>query len=396
MKVLVAYASPEARARVRSALEALTSFDVQGSAANLEVALRTLAGSAPDLVVTDASFPDGDGVRLIQAARRHAASPAVVVFSAAESAGLRERCLDAGADLYLPEHAGLAELQRLARDLAVKRRADREAAGAAHPANLAAGTDSERTERAAAVGVGGSAANERFNMIGRIAGGVAHDLINYFAVVELSLSSLALQAKGAESPELTDARTAMAVATRLTRSLLDYARGSAPPPAPVDLASVARRTLELIGRMIPSEVQLHLDIDEDLPPVRGVASELEQLILNLLINACDAMPEGGHLWLGLRTSSASSVMLEIADSGRGVSADVVTGDGATSRSSKADRHGDGLGLGIVRSVVERHGASLLIGPRPGGGTRFLVRLSSASGASGAPTPSPSPAKPTTR
>jgi signal transduction histidine kinase len=393
MKVLVAYASAEARARVSDALEELTSFDVQGSAANLEVALHTLAGSAPDLVVTDASFPDGDSVQLIQAARRHAASPAVVVFSAAQSAGLRQRCLDAGADTYLPEHAGLAELQRLARDLAARRRLSREAAraqGTFHAANLATGTDPNL-----ATSSGGSPANERFNMIGRIAGGVAHDLINYFAVVELSLSSLAMRMKEADCPELGDARTAMAVATRLTRSLLDYARGSAPPPAPVDLAALARRTLELIGRIIPAEVQLHLDIDEDLPPVRGVASELEQLILNLLLNACDAMPEGGHLWLGLRTSSSSSVMLEIADSGGGVSAEVATGDGATSRSSKPGRHGDGLGLGIVRSVVERHGASLLIGPRPGGGTRFLVRLSSASvaakgdGGGGAAGPAPS-------
>lgn len=372
MKVLVAYASAEERARVRGALEELTAFDVQGSAANLEVALRTLAGSAPDLVVTDASFPDGDGVRLIQAARHHAASPAVVVFSAAESAELRQRCLDAGADLYLPGRTGLAELQRLAQDIATRRGRIRETApvpGLAQVANLAAGTAPDLST------VSGSAANERFNMIGRIAGGVAHDLINYFAVVELSLSSLSLRSKEAESPELADARTAMAAATRLTRSLLDYARGSAPPPAPVDLAALARRTLELMGRMIPAEVQLHLDIDEDLPPVRGVATELEQLILNLLLNACDAMPDGGHLWLGLRTSSSSSVMLEIADSGRGVSAEVATSDGAISRSSKPGRTGDGLGLGIVRAVVERHGASLLIGPRPGGGTRFLVRLS---------------------
>jgi signal transduction histidine kinase len=370
MKVLVAYASAEERARVCGALEELTSFDVQGSAANLEVALRTLAGSAPDLVVTDASFPDGDSVRLIQAARRHAASPAVVVFTALESAELRERCLDAGADLYLPGRAGLAELQRLARELAAKRRSARALTAAAQVAN---GGTAAAVEPGAAVS--GSSASERFGMIGRIAGGVAHDLINYFAVVELSLSSLALRVKQADGPELADARSAMAVATRLTRSLLEYARGGTPPPAPVDLAALARRTLELIGRIIPTEVQLHLDIDEDLPRVRGVASELEQLILNLLLNACDAMPDGGHLWLGLRCSSSSSVMLEIADSGRGVSSELATGEGATSTSSKVDRHGDGLGLGIVRSVVERHGASLLIGPRPGGGTRFLVRLS---------------------
>jgi signal transduction histidine kinase len=192
--------------------------------------------------------------------------------------------------------------------------------------------------------------------------------------VDLSLASLAERVKDADGPELEDARAAIAVAARLTRSLLDYARGGAPPPGPVHLGELARRTLELIGRLIPMDVKLHLHIDEGLPAVHGVAIELEQLMLNLLLNACDAMPDGGELWMALRTGSPGSVTLEVSDSGRGLG-DASLAAGATSRSSKPGRHGEGLGLGIVRSVVERHGATLLIGPRPGGGTRVLVRLS---------------------
>jgi len=353
MKVLVADASPEERERVSDALGELTSFDVQGAVANLEHALSTLAGSAPDVVVTEVHFPDGDGIGLIQAARRHAAAPVVVVFTAVESAELRRRCLEAGADLYLPKHAGLAELQRLVRDLAASRRSARRG-------------DDEAIA---------STSTDRFAVLGRIAGGVAHDLSNYFAVVDLSLQSLRLRVKEADCPELDDARAAIAVATRLTKSMLDYARGGAPPLAPVDLPALVRRTLELVSRLIPAEVKLRLDMDEQLPIVHGVAIELEQLLLNLVLNACDAMPNGGELCLALRWSNPASVTLEVADSGAGVDDDVARADGTTSRSSKTGRYGDGLGLGIVRSVVERHGATLLIGPRPGGGTRVLVRLS---------------------
>jgi len=139
------------------------------------------------------------------------------------------------------------------------------------------------------------------------------------------------------------------------------------------LTALVKRTLELVRRALPCDVKVHIDVDAPVTNVRGVAIELEQLLLNLVLNACDAMPEGGELWVSVRPAGPSAVMLEVSDSGVGF-ADASGERGPISRSSKAGRPGGGLGLGIVRSVVERHGATLLIGPRPGGGTRVLVRL----------------------
>jgi signal transduction histidine kinase len=346
MKVLVADASQEDRGRVADALSGLTQFELHG-AANLYGALRALACGAPDVVVTDVRFPDGEGVCLIEAARRHEEAPAIVVLSSIDSPEQRQRCLDAGADLYLVKNDALDDLQRGVSDLARDRRAARWRGAPSHDDHLA--------------------------VLGRIAGGVAHDLNNYFTVMEMALCQVHGQlAGGAGLKDLAQARAALDGATRLTRALVQYARGGAPARGPIKLAALVRRVVELIGRVLPTDVRLNLDLDDELPVVEGVAVELEQLMINLLVNAGEAMPNGGELSVSLRAAGAAAVALEVSDSGRGIPDELSQVAGATSPSSKRDRQGEGLGLGIVRSVVAHHGAALRIGARAGGGTRVVV------------------------
>jgi len=215
--------------------------------------------------------------------------------------------------------------------------------------------------------------NQRFVMLGRVAAGVAHDLNNYLAVVDLALT--AAQGSGADianCKELADAREAVQSARKLTNGLLDYARGGSPTPQSIDLGALVRRVLELFARVIPENVTLELETETAAPLVTGIAAELEQLVLNLVVNACDAMPDGGELSVGVRASKENSVTLEVADTGCGLSEACRDSDGPTSPSSKRGSETSGLGLGIVRSVAERHGAALELGPRSGGGTRVVV------------------------
>jgi len=210
-------------------------------------------------------------------------------------------------------------------------------------------------------------------MLGRIAAGVAHDLNNYLAIVDLSLT--ALQRGGAESAsrkEIADAREAVQSARRLTLGLLHYARGGVPAAQTIDLGVLVKHVLDLFERVIPEDVTLELQVDAKLPLTRGVAAELEQLVLNLAVNACDAMPRGGVLRVSVRASSETSVALEVTDTGCGLSEAYSHTEGPTSPSSKRGSEAGGLGLGIVRSVAERHGAALEIGPQSGGGTRIVV------------------------
>jgi signal transduction histidine kinase len=164
----------------------------------------------------------------------------------------------------------------------------------------------------------------------------------------------------------------MDASIRLLRSLLDYARGGNGEATEVDLGDVVQRVLAVAARLVPYEVVVEAQVDAATPPVDGVAAELEQLALNLLLNARDAMPRGGTLTVALRAPTPSTVTLEVSDTGEGIPAAAVQARGPMTPSSKPGRGGRGLGLGIVRGVAERHGAELAITPREGGGTRVAV------------------------
>jgi signal transduction histidine kinase len=211
----------------------------------------------------------------------------------------------------------------------------------------------------------------RFSLLGRLAAGVAHDLANYLAIVDMSLATARKRADEEGLRNAVDAaREGTDRASGLCRCLLDYARGGAPDPAPVDLEATVHRLLQLFGRMIPAHVSAVVDADADLPPVSGVAAELEQLVLNLVLNACDAMPDGGDLRVRLRATTRL-VCLEVADTGGGMSQPELV-RGALGPSTNARHPGAGLGLGIVHAVADRHHAGVHIENRPTGGT--IVRV----------------------
>ncbi len=210
-------------------------------------------------------------------------------------------------------------------------------------------------------------------MLGRLAAGVAHDLANYLGVVDLSLAALKRRLEnGGGREDIAAAREATEHAMRLTSCLLAYARGCAPPPSPVDMSALVMRLLAVFGRIIPDGVKVEVDGDSEPPHIDGVRPELEQLVLNLVLNACESMPDGGTLRLSVY-STDSTVCLEISDTGIGLSEAIVAAGGPLTPSSKPERAGgEGLGLGIVREVAARHHARLVVTPRTGGGTSVQV------------------------
>src|SRR5688572_30703356 len=153
--------------------------------------------------------------------------------------------------------------------------------------------------------------DDSFRLLGRMTAGVAHDLNNYLTVLRVSIDLL--EHRGSDRLLWDRAREAIESAIELNRNLLEYARGSAPEPAPLDLAALVRRVLGLVGRLITPEIVVVVDESSDLPRVRGVAPELEQLVLNLVLNACDAMPKGGELRVRLRAPGPSAVVIDVMD-----------------------------------------------------------------------------------
>ena len=145
--------------------------------------------------------------------------------------------------------------------------------------------------------------------------------------------------------------------TRVLRTMLDHAR----PPSKFErlaLADVIERVREVAQpRLSRSQIRLQISVAEHLPPVRADATQLEMALLNLVTNALDAMPEGGTLSIAANPGPAG-VRIEVADTGPGISADVIDRLFESWVTTKSAGHGTGLGLAIVRDVVRAHGGSI--------------------------------------
>jgi signal transduction histidine kinase len=325
MKILIVDGSKRRRLDLVSVLGELTNIVVQGAVGDVRTAMRAVADSNPDVVVTGTLLPDGDGTHLIERIRRLERGPSVVV--ALDSNTQRDRYLAAGADHCVE---GEDELKLTVAVLARTRRP----AGSIPPLHT-------------------------LELLGRMTSAVVHDFNNYIGVLQVMLALLRRRPDDADLWAQADA--AVDAIRRLDETLLEYARGGAPERTPVDLAAVVRDTLLVAGRLVPSNVSLAFELASDMRSVLAVRTDLEQLVLNLVINACDAMPGGGELRIAVKPVPYGA-LLEVSDSGRG---DVPL---------PAKRGSTGLGLGIVHAVVERHRGAIRFVPRPEGGTLVAVML----------------------
>jgi signal transduction histidine kinase len=192
-------------------------------------------------------------------------------------------------------------------------------------------------------------AADRLQLLGRVSAGVVHDLSNYLAMID---ASLGLAERAGPTPtgraELMRARAVAERAMRLVKTLLRHGRPSVPALQPIDLCDLVRRTVDLVARVTPAGVSFVLELDATAPPIAGVLVELEQLLLNLILNAFDAMPKGGILTIDV-TATRTSVILKVIDHGHGAS-------------RLCNASGSGLGLGIVRTIAARHEATFELVP----------------------------------
>ena len=330
MKVLIVDGSREQRLHMVQVLGAVTNVVIQGAVPDMRSALHAVVEASPDVIVTGTALPDGDGAALIENVRALARTPSFVVVAGAECEQLRERYLKVGVDRYVERADDGRALQVAVTTLR------RRPAGSVPP-------------------------EETHKLLGRMTGGVIHDLNNYIHIMDVTLTLLRRQPHDQQLWRQTQA--ALQAMTRLNGTLLAYARGGTLAPSLFDLGQIARDTVAILGRVVPPEVSIHFDIADELPPIQGVRAELEQLVLNLVINACDAMPKGGELTIAIRKSAGNVLVLEVADTGKGI----MNVNGSTKRNGAG-----GLGLGIVQAVVDRHRGAMNIGPGDRAGTKVVV------------------------
>jgi len=313
---------------------------VQGAVADLQSAVKAIFDERPEIVVTGVDLNGGSGIELIESARQSPRPPKIVVVAATPTRDEWCRHLAAGADRFVALDGELTELRDVVGTLA---------RGKQHSL-------------------------EELALLGRITAGVTHDLNNYLTALSGDLSLLSRNPD--DHDLITQAIESTDAMARLTHTLLQYVRGDSPPFQLVDPALLVRRVMRILGRSVPSNITVELDVAEKVKRVHGAQPELEQMFANLVLNSIDAMPDGGGLRVrvgpGAGTespplhrgpTSSEAVFIEVADNGNGA-------PGATTKPGRRM----GLGLGIVRRVVERHAGTLRISPRQPNGTVVTIFL----------------------
>lgn len=231
---------------------------------------------------------------------------------------------------------------------------------------------------------------ERLNAIGALAGGVAHDLNNQLTPV-LTLCELLLAGSGDADRELLEGiHTSARRSVDLTQQLLAFARKGKHLAVPVDLHALVGEVIGLVERTVDRRIQVVQELGAPRSWVRGDPSQLQSAILNLAINARDAMPEGGTLTVRTWCPSAEQVALEVCDTGVGIADEVRGRIFEPFFSTKADQ-GTGLGLAAVWGTVVNHGGEVTVETAPGEGARFRVELPALAAGAEAGPGAPSPA-----
>ena len=217
---------------------------------------------------------------------------------------------------------------------------------------------------------------ERLAAVGELVAGVAHEVNNPLgsisAFAQLLLREEGLTADQRESLEIIYGETLRA--SHVVKDLLAFARRSAPRREAVDLTQVVERALRLRGYQLASHgVRTVLDLPEGLPQVIGDARQLQQVVLNLVTNALQAMPDGGDLRLVAR-GNADRVSLEMTDSGGGIPESVRPHIFEPFFTTKPEGEGTGLGLSVSYGIVAAHGGTLTLADSTSSGTTFLITL----------------------
>jgi len=212
--------------------------------------------------------------------------------------------------------------------------------------------------------------------VGRLAAGIAHEINNPLTGV-LSYASLLRKRMEHDVPACEDLDVIVRETVRcrgIIRGLLDFARPTAPARKPMDLNDVVRRSVSVVmPQLSMNHVDLSFDLAADLPLVQADANQIEQVVVNLLLNAADAIgPDGGRI-RATTTSSSTAIELLVKDSGRGIPPEDLPRIFEPFFTTKGN-HGTGLGLAVSWGIVEDHGGALEVHSEVGDGTCFTLRL----------------------
>jgi PAS domain S-box-containing protein len=217
---------------------------------------------------------------------------------------------------------------------------------------------------------------QKMEAVGRLAGGVAHDFNNLLQVVSGNTDLLLAGVVDEElhGTMLREIHEQAERGTHLARRLLTFSRRESYAPAVLDLGDVIRGAESLVRRLLKENIILVIEPASEPLLILGDSGQLEQVLMNLVVNAADAMPDGGALTICSGSDGGDSVWLTVADTGPGIAHEMLHKVFDPYFTTKSAAQGTGLGLAVVDGIVSRHGGRIEVDSRPGSGVKFKVFL----------------------
>ncbi len=214
---------------------------------------------------------------------------------------------------------------------------------------------------------------QKMESVGQLAGGIAHDFNNLLTVIlgNLEMALEDVQEAGLETADLEETRAAAERASSLTRRLLTFSRQRSLEKSATDLNAIVEGLGGMLERVLPDSITLELSLDPTLPPIDADAGQIEQVLLNLSVNARDAMPGDGTLRIETRSRDGMAE-LTVRDDGAGMSEETRRRALEPFFTTKEPQGGTGLGLAMVYGIVTQHGGELLLDSALGRGTRVVM------------------------
>ena len=219
---------------------------------------------------------------------------------------------------------------------------------------------------------------QKMEAVGRLAGGIAHDFNNLLTVMS-SCSELLLLDLGKEDRRRVDVeeiRRAAQRAAGLTRQLLAFSRKQILQPTMLDLNAIVTEMERMLRRVLGEDVAMDAELDPELGFVRADHGQVEQVLMNLVVNARDAMPRGGHILLRTRNIAQGDgeplVALEVIDEGVGIDSNAMPHIFEPFYTTKEQGKGTGLGLSTVYGIVKQSGGDVEVDTTLGSGTTFRI------------------------
>jgi two-component system, cell cycle sensor histidine kinase and response regulator CckA len=342
---------------IRREIEARVPGGAVRRAGCAEEFATALAGACPDLVLADYRVPGCEHGEIVEMARRRCPGVPVILVSG-----------------VIGEEAAVEALRRGATDYVLKDRLSRLA-----PAVVRAVEEAKVRRERKVLGNQLTRA-QRLEIIGEMAAGMAHDFNNLLTIVMVNCGLLdeSLEESSTLRRFVRQIEHAAEHGATLANRLLLLGRDEPGKIIPVDMNLLVERACHLLRRVVPERILIEASTAEPPPVVRGDPAELEQVLVNLVLNARDAIAAGGTVHIetgrGEDAGGAASSFLRVSDTGQGMAEDVKTRLFEPFFTTKAPGHGSGLGLATCHRIIESLGGSIEVASVPGEGSVFTVHL----------------------